>query len=136
KDPGGTALPSTSGISTTARPLRLPAVCCADDAASRASALRFALRVLRLRKYARRVQLAKLFEIVENFFLVHLRLADDAIGEDVRHFDRFPVMRLRDHFEPDLETDRIEFDAFERFTFDQKIAACDVLDRRERLREH
>ncbi len=72
------------------------------------------------------IELAQLLEVVEDLALIELRLADDAIGEDVRNLDRASVVRLRDHLETDLETDRIEFDAVERVALDQEVAAGDI----------
>ncbi len=60
------------------------------------------------------VKLAQLFEIVEDFFLVEFRFADDAIRKHVRNLDRVAVVTFGDHFEADLETDRVELDAFDR----------------------
>src|ERR1700733_12543782 len=56
----------------------------------------------------------ELAQVVEDFTLVEFRRTGDAIGEHVRNLERAAVVRLRNHFETDLETDRIEFDALER----------------------
>src|SRR5579862_1379624 len=138
RDRGDRAPRRTSGICSTA-PHRLTAgpLCFGALRAIRepASASDRLSRLHRLRRKSRRVKPAELFEIVEDLTLVELRLPRDAIGENVRHFERFTVMSLGNYFKADLKADRVEHDSGQRFSPHEKIAAGYIFDAGQRSSE-
>src|SRR5690348_7021707 len=58
-----------------------------------------------------------------------------SIGENVRHFLRLFVLPFYDNFKPDLESDRVEPDAFDHAAPAKKVTRRDVFDARQRTRE-
>src|ERR1700674_755587 len=82
-----------------------------------------------------KVEFRQLFQIVYDLTGVELARTVGAVGENIWYFLCGAILPCHDDLEPDLESDRIERDAFDHRASAKEKTRGDVADRRERARE-